>query len=109
MARSSFAMLLAITAALLCASVASAATITVDDDNAQCPGASFTKIQNAIDAAVPGDTVAICPGEYVEGNGAQGSNALTITSKSIDIRGAGADLVAIEPKRTTPTSGQIAE
>lgn len=109
MGRSSFAVLLAITAALFGASAASAATLTVDDDGAQCPGAAYTKIQNAIDAAAPGDTVAICPGNYIEGNGATGSNALTITGKSINIRGAGADLVAIQPKRTTPTGGQIAD
>lgn len=109
MGRTSLAMLLAITAALLGASAASAATLSVDDDKAQCPAAAYTKIQNAIDAAAPGDTVAVCPGNYIEGNGAAGSNALTITSKSINIRGAGADLVAIQPKRTTATSGQIAD
>lgn len=109
MGRSSFAVLLAITAALFGASAASAATLSVDDDKAQCPAAAYTKIQNAIDAAANGDTVAICPGNYIEGNGASGTNALTITSKSINIRGAGADLVAIQPKRTTPTSGQIAD
>lgn len=109
MGRSSLAVLSAITIALLGASAASAATLTVDDDGAQCPGAAYSKIQNAIDAAAPGDTVAVCPGNYIEGNGAPGSNALTIAHKSIDIRGAGADLVAIQPKRTTPTSGQIAD
>ena len=36
-------------------------------------------------------------------------NALTIAHKSISIRGAGADLVAIQPKRNTPTGGRIAE
>lgn len=109
MGRWSFATFLAIAAALLSASAASGATLSVDDDKAQCPGAQYSKIQNAIDAANPGDTVAICPGNYIEGNGAVGSNALTITSKSINLRGAGADLVAIQPKRTTATSGQIAD
>lgn len=109
MARSSLAVLLAITAALIGASAASAATLTVDDDKAQCPGAAYTHIQNAIDAATSGDTVSVCPGNYIEGIGAQGTNALTVSFKSINIRGAGADLVAIQPKRTTPTSGQIAD
>ncbi len=109
MGRWLLATLLAMTAALIGASAASAATLSVDDDKAQCPAAQYTKIQNAIDAAANGDTVSICPGNYIEGNGASGTNGLSITSKSINIRGAGADLVAIQPKRTTATGGQIAE
>jgi hypothetical protein len=88
--------------------VAGAATLAVDDDGAQCPAAEFTEVQAAVDAAAPGDTIAVCPGVYVEGSGAVGTNALTIT-KNLTIKGAGADLVAIEPKRSTPTGGQIAE
>ncbi len=87
---------------------ANAATLAVDDDGAQCPAAQFQTIQAAVDAAAPGDTVAICPGVYVEGSGAVGTNALTIT-KDLTIKGAGADLVSIEPARSTPTGGQIAE
>lgn len=109
MGRRSLAFLFAIVVVLAAAPAATAATLTVDDDGAQCPGAGYTKIQNAIDAAFNGDTIAVCPGTYVEGIGAPGSNALTISNKSLDIRGAGADLVAIQPKRTTPTSGQIAD
>lgn len=97
-----FALLLVVPAA------ADAATLAVDDDGAQCPAAEYTKVQAAVDAAAPGDTIAICPGIYVEGSGSTGSNALTIT-KSLTLKGAGADLVAIEPKRSTPTGGQIAE
>lgn len=109
MGRRSFAVLLAITAALIAAPAAGAATLSVDDDGAQCPGAPYTKVQNAIDAAANGDTVAICPGVYNEGNGGLGTNALTIAFKNIDIRGAGADLVVISPKRNTPTGGTIAD
>ncbi len=107
--RRSLAPLFLIAAALIGAPAARAATLTVDDDKAQCPGAQYASIQAAVDAAYNGDTVAICPGTYVEGNGGQGSNALTIASKSISLRGAGADLVAIQPKRSTPTGGRIAE
>jgi hypothetical protein len=102
-------MVVAFATAWIAAPSASAATLTVDDDKAQCPGATYTKVQNAVDAAENGDTVAICPGTYVEGSGALSSNALTIAHKSIDIRGAGADLVGIRPKRSTPTGGTIAD
>jgi parallel beta-helix repeat protein len=41
-------------------------TLIVDDDRAQCPEADFTRIQDAVVAASPGDTIAVCPGTYVE-------------------------------------------
>ena len=109
MGRRSLSLFFTAAAALLVAPGASAATLSVDDDGAQCPGAAYAKIQPAIDAANNGDTIAVCPGVYVEGNGGVGNNALTIAHKSLTIRGAGADLVAIQPKRSTPTGGQIAE
>jgi hypothetical protein len=62
-----------------------------------CSNGPFRTIQSAVDAALPGDTVQICPGTYVEGSGAQGSNALTIT-KDLTISGAGADQVRIEAR-----------
>src|SRR5664279_432493 len=42
------------------------AQIIVDDDKAQCPNAGFTHIQDAVNAAAPGDTIRICSGIYVE-------------------------------------------
>jgi nitrous oxidase accessory protein NosD len=42
-----------------------AATLVVDDDS-QCPGARFTTIQGAVDAADPGDRIRVCPGTYNE-------------------------------------------
>jgi hypothetical protein len=108
-ARSKLLPLLVLLGCVLAApAAANAATLAVDDDGAQCPAAEFTQVQAAIDAAAPGDTIAVCPGIYVEGSGTIGSNALEIT-KSLTIKGAGADLVAIEPRRSTPTGGQIAE
>lgn len=86
---------------------ASAQDFLVDDDGAQCPAADFNKIQPAIDAAESGDTIVICEGVYSEGPGTPGSNGLTIT-KSLTLRGAGADLVTIKPKANTPNGGQIA-
>jgi len=44
---------------------ASAATLIVDDDSA-CPGAAFTTIQAAINAAAPLDTIQVCAGTYAE-------------------------------------------
>jgi hypothetical protein len=86
---------------------ASAASLTVDDDRQDCPAANFTSVQAAIDAASTGDTVVVCPGTYVEGSGAPGTNAVTI-DKEVDIKGAGADLVTIMPRRSTSSGGQIA-
>jgi len=82
---------------LALASSAGAATLSVDDDREDCPAATYTSIQSAIDAAASGDTIAVCAGKYVEGTGAIGSNGLTI-NKNIAIKGAGADLVTIAPK-----------
>jgi hypothetical protein len=43
---------------------ASTATLVVDDDGADCPDAAYTTIQAAVNAANPGDTVAVCTGTY---------------------------------------------
>lgn len=90
----------------LAPAAASAGTLTVDDDRAQCPSAPYTSIQSAVDAAQPGDVVAICGGLYAEGRGTPGTNALTI-DKDLTLRGVGADLVTIQPK--AGSGGQIAE
>ena len=60
---------------------ASAATISVDDDGLDCPSAPYTSVQAAVDAASPGDVIAICPGTYEEGPAtvpAGGANAVSI-------------------------------
>ena len=89
------------------AQTASAANLYVDDDGMQCPAATYSSVQSAVDAAVLGDAVVVCEGIYSEGPGTEGTNGLTI-SKSIDIKGAGAEKVTIQPTRATPTGGQIA-
>jgi nitrous oxidase accessory protein NosD len=40
--------------------------LIVDDDKVECPNASFTTIQSAVDAASPSDEIHICKGTYVE-------------------------------------------
>jgi nitrous oxidase accessory protein NosD len=40
--------------------------LLVDDDKVQCPAATFTSIQEAINAAIPGSVIRICPGTYRE-------------------------------------------
>lgn len=40
--------------------------IVVDDDKLDCPNASFTRIQDAVDAAAPGSQIRVCKGTYVE-------------------------------------------
>ena len=50
--------------ALACGSAQAAVTRVVDDNRAQCPTATFTSIQAAVNASGPGDTVRICAGAY---------------------------------------------
>jgi nitrous oxidase accessory protein NosD len=52
--------------------------LLVDDDKVQCPQATFTSIQDAINAASPGSLIRVCPGTYRE--------QLTI-NKSLSIEG----------------------
>ena len=57
---------LALAAPAATASAADAATLVVDRDKAQCPHAPYASIQQAVDAAQPGDTVHVCADLYSE-------------------------------------------
>ena len=60
---------------------APAAIIVVDDDSV-CPGAAFTTIQAAINAAGVGDTIDVCAGTYDED--------IVINKDNLSVIGAGA-------------------
>jgi parallel beta-helix repeat protein len=40
--------------------------LVVDDDKVECPNATFSRIQDAVDAASPGATIRVCKGTYAE-------------------------------------------
>ena len=40
--------------------------LVVDDDKVECPAATFSRIQDAVDAAAPGSTIRVCKGNYAE-------------------------------------------
>ena len=91
-------------------------TWTVDDDGAECPSATFSRIQDAVDQAAPRDTVVICAGVYEERStppkrqqqslsqpGVAQRRTLTIT-KPLTLKGAGATKVRIRP---APSIGSV--
>ena len=67
MGRALLAFALAVGLTLVVAPQAVAAqTLVVDKDKVQCPKAGFTSIQAAVTAALPGDTIKVCPDQYNE-------------------------------------------
>jgi nitrous oxidase accessory protein NosD len=72
--------------------------LLVDDDKVQCPAATFTSIQDAINAANPGSLIRVCPGTYRE--------QLSI-NKSLQIEGDNGAIVlpSIMVANTTGSSG----
>jgi parallel beta-helix repeat protein len=82
----------------------SAATLTVDDDFAQCPGAQYNSIQAAVVAAKPGDTINVCPGTYQE----QVSITKNLNVQGVNIANQGMALIkpnAVAPNSTGLVSG----
>src|SRR5262245_23478375 len=80
---------------LLTPPVAWAATRVVDADGfgtaSDCDAASpaFSSIQDAVNAAAPGDTIFICPGSYDE--------QVVVTTDNITIQGSGAGSTILQP------------
>ena len=62
---------------------ANSTTLVVDDDLLDCPDAGYLTIELALDDAVDGDTIRICPGTYA---GAE-------VDKSVEIRGTGGAII----------------
>jgi hypothetical protein len=88
---------LAIVAALLCASTASAATLTVTSQEEDGPG---TLAQTILDAGA-GDIIRIPPGEYLLKNGD------TLVEQQNILRGAGVELTRVEPSGGGDALNQI--
>lgn len=81
-----FALALTIVLATSVPTTRAAATLVVDDDLA-CPGATFSTIQSAAAVALPGDTIQVCAGTYIED--------VAIISPGVSLLGAGAGVTTI--------------
>lgn len=75
------------------------APILVDDDAAQCPTATFTSIQAAINAATPGATIQVCAGNYLED--------VNVNKAGIILQGAGIDVSTITGPHATGSANTI--
>ncbi|HEX4017634.1 MAG TPA: Calx-beta domain-containing protein [Frankiaceae bacterium] len=69
---------------VMLAGSASAATILIVDDDLACPGATFSTIGSAVDAAGDGDTIRVCAGLYIETVSDQGKG-LTLLGPQADV------------------------
>ncbi len=74
--------------ALLLSSSANAATLTVDDSG----GADYTRIQDAIDNANPGDTIEVNSGTYIENVNVNKKLTLHGSQPVVDARGIGSPI-----------------
>lgn len=66
---------------------AQAATLVVDDDGADCPGAGHTTIQSAVNSASGGDTIQVCSGTYNEKVTVDVTNLMFVANGSVVMDG----------------------
>ncbi|WP_149827485.1 hypothetical protein [Streptomyces tailanensis] len=95
----------------LCVAAAAALTATpsraaqtellVDDDGVQCPAATFTSIQAAVDAALPGATIRVCPGTYNE--------VVTANKADLQLVGPSAPSGCTQPAAPNPATQAIVQ
>jgi nitrous oxidase accessory protein NosD len=85
---------------LALAGLARPETIVVGPSDGTCPGVIFGRIQSAIDAAVPGTTIFVCAGTYVE--------QLLVTKRVHLVAAAGVRLVSprLAVFTASPSSGR---
>lgn len=67
-------------AVLLSAPQAAATVRLVDDDAADCPGAGYTVVQDAVNDSSPNDEVVVCTGSY---------NPFRVSTPGVTVKGAG--------------------
>jgi len=79
---------------IVCVTV-SASTLTVGKPNTSCPNAQYTSITAAMNAAAPGDVIAICPATYPEQLII--TIPLTLQGVSTDVNGNDVNRVLLQP------------
>jgi hypothetical protein len=90
-----FAALMAIATLMTIADPAAAATtLKVDDNGTECPDATYTTIQAAVDAASSGDTIKVCPGTYPESVSVNKTLTLEGAQAGVDARTGRSDPLA---------------
>ncbi|MHB8576659.1 MAG: right-handed parallel beta-helix repeat-containing protein [Dehalococcoidia bacterium] len=96
----------AVLALMTAAAFAAPATLVVDDDRVQCPDATFTHIQDAVNAAPAGATILVCAGTYIEQvTIPAGKNDLTLRAKTHQVAIIQAPPVMLSPKAIVRVAG----
>lgn len=86
-------LLIVMTVLIVLSATASAASLTVG------PGEMYTTIQEAVDAADPGDTIIVMPGEYTED--------VVITKENITLRSSPVQGAALNGTITVEEQGVV--
>ena len=83
-----------------------AGLLIVDDDLLDCPNATFTSIQAAVTAALPGETIKVCRGTYMEQvTIPPGKDGLTLFSEGALQAVIKAPLIMTDPKAIVRING----